>query len=83
MSNIESNSSNQSPSPSSSREQALSAEEIGILILNELRALRNDMKEGGKNVRETLDNIISSDLLSRQTQYKTTTELSNQNSPSQ
>ena len=43
-----------------------SAEQIGLLILNELRALRSDLKEGGKNVREALDNVISSDLMSRQ-----------------
>ena len=43
-----------------------SAEQIGLLILNELRALRSELKQGGKNVREALDNVINSDLVTRQ-----------------
>lgn len=49
------------PTESTPGKNSTSAEHLGILILNELRALRNDMKEGGKNVRETLNNIIATD----------------------
>ena len=47
------------------------SEQIGLLILNELRALRKDMKEGGQNVRETLNNIIAVDTINRQKSAET------------
>ena len=55
-----------SAEPKTGLAASTSAEQIGLLILNELRALRNELKEGGKNVREALDNVICSDLISRQ-----------------
>ena len=34
-------------------------EQLGIMILHELRSIRKDMKEGGKNLRKKLDSVCT------------------------
>ena len=43
-----------------------SPQDIGLLILNELQAIRREMKEGGKNMREKLDNLIEQETRAHQ-----------------